>query len=80
MPVRKYYITYGSSEAFPYQGGYSIVHAKNRVEASQKHNKRFGFTKDGYGRYCSCYTEDEFNKNFPDGINVDQGLQEVVRW
>jgi hypothetical protein len=79
MPVRKYYITYGSSEAFPYQGGYSLVHAKNRIEACQKHNKRFGFTENGYGRYCRCYTEEEFKRDYPDGINVYQGLKEVVR-
>ena len=79
MLVKKYYITYGSSEAYPYQGGYSIVHARTMSEAIKKHDHRFGYTRNGNGRYCSCYTEEEFNKSYPDGINVYKGLQEVVR-
>ena len=77
--MEKFYITYGiSSEAQPYMGGYTVVNAETRGEAAQKHHRRYGFTKEGYGRYCSCYKEEEFIRDFPDGLNCGVGEWDVI--
>ena len=82
MPVNKYYFTYGSdSPNQPFRGGYSIVHASSRDGAIEQHDKKYGFIKNtNTSRYACCYTEDEFNKYFPDGINCGASLQEMLIW
>jgi hypothetical protein len=75
-----YYITYGShSENQPYNGGYTLIEADNKKEAIKKHHRRYGLLNGNIGRYCCCYTEEEFNEYFPDKTNCGRGLQSKIK-
>ena len=63
--IKRYFFTYGSVTEkeypfYPYKGGWSEVYATSLEEAIDKHHQKHGFTKDGYGRYCASYTEENF--------------------
>lgn len=58
--LSRYYITYGTSDNLPYQGGWTVIYAKDEDEARQKHIERYGLTEDGYARFAFSYTEEEF--------------------
>ncbi len=59
--MNRYYITYGTSDTQPYQGGWSVVYAESEAEARQKHAKRHGTTESGTLRFAFSYTEERFN-------------------
>jgi len=77
-----YFFTYGSDEPglMPFKGGWSIVIAKNRAEAIEKHIAKYGLTPDGFGRYAMEYSPDEFAKTsmFAKCDNLGAGLHEVI--
>ena len=60
--MSKFYITYGTDDVpnQPYKGGYSIVYAKHEGEARDLHQAKYGLSKNGLLRFCSCYTEKQF--------------------
>lgn len=61
--MKNYFISYGvDSDKQPYKCGYTKVKARTMSEAVKKHNHKYGYTKEGFGRYCSCYPENEFKE------------------
>ena len=76
---KPFYFTYGVDDCYPFKGGWTIVMAKDIVEAKQKYNQHFGLTIYGFGRYCTCYTEEAFMRTemYKNG-NWGQFLQFVL--
>jgi hypothetical protein len=62
METKKFVMTYGTSASFPYEGGYSLVYARNMETARAMHAKKYGYTKDGYLRFAFSYTAEESRK------------------
>lgn len=59
---QRFYFTFGTSEVYPYQGGWVEVYAPNKRSAIEKFNNKFGYTKDGFVRCCSYYSEKEMTE------------------
>lgn len=62
MKNERFVVTYGTSQTFPYEGGYSIVYAKDEKTAREMHAKKYGYAKDGCLRFAFCYTAEESEK------------------
>ena len=76
--MKNFYSTYGQSDVYPYEGGYTVIQAKDFWEAQKKHIRRYGYTIDGYARYCCIYHEEEFKELYPDGMNMGSGCHETI--
>ena len=59
---KPFYFSYGVANCYPFEGGWTIVWATDIVEAKQRYDQHFGLTSGGFGRYCTCYTEEEFTR------------------
>ena len=46
----------------PYNGGWTVVYAKDSDEARELHAAKYGYTKNGLGRYCTIYAEEDFKQ------------------
>lgn len=57
-----YFFSFGSAEYFPYQGGYVIVKARNRYEATEKFRKKFPDYQPGYLNCSFVYDENEWDE------------------
>lgn len=75
-----FFFTYGTDDnIMPFVGGWSVIYAETRNEAINKHHKKHGFTKDGFGRYAGDYDEEEFKKtNMRNNGNLGGFLQELI--
>lgn len=60
--LSKFYFTYGSDPgiAQPFAGGWTVVYATTEEDAKYIHEKVHGRSRDGFYRFCSCYSEENF--------------------
>lgn len=77
----RFFFTYGTDEAYPYQGGWSEVYAQNMDEAVAKFISRHGsrYPDSKIVNCASIYDEKEFvnSSMFVNG-NFGQSCQEVI--
>lgn len=76
----KFYFTYGSSETFPYQDGWTEVYAENMGQAQALFRAVHPDNKPGIINCSWIYTEEKFREGniFKDGHNFGQGCHEVI--
>lgn len=58
--MQKFYFTFGTSEHFPFQGGWVEVIAPNRLAAVRTFRERFPDRHDGIVNCSDIYTEEQF--------------------
>ncbi len=83
----KYYFTYGTSESFPYQNGWSVVMADSASEAvalfNLVHPPKHTVYPPGHGGIINCssiYSEADFEQTamYKNGDNFGAGCHEVI--
>lgn len=57
--MNTYYFTFGS-DGHPYVGGWVEIIAEDIDQAQEAFATRYGYNRQGFLRYCSCYTADRF--------------------
>lgn len=79
MKINNYYFTFGTSESFPFQGGWVIIKAPNMIAARKIFACYFPNTSDCLN--CSfVYTEEEFlfTKMYEEGHNMGAGCHLII--
>lgn len=66
--MANYYFSFGSSDRFPFQGGYLIVKANNKKEALEKYREKYPDRNPNCINCSFYYTEEQWNH-----IKVDMG-------
>ena len=74
-----FYFTFGSSEVYPYQNGWVEVYAPNKKEAIKKFTNKFGYSKDGFVRCCSYYSEKQMRETDMLNGNLGAFCHEVLK-
>lgn len=79
LPTHKFYFTFGTSERFPYQGGWVEVFAHDCDEAIQKFNENYGMIEKDVVNCSFIYSEKEFKKtSMFTGSNKGDKCHEVL--
>lgn len=58
--MNKYYFSFGSSKQFPYQGGYLVVHARDKIGAIAKYREHYPDVNDNLINCAFIYSEEEW--------------------
>lgn len=79
---KAFYFTFGSDPKMPYQGGWIVIYAENRVHAQSKFSDYFresAWIRPGTLAYAFDYTAEEFRKtNMWRTGNMGQYLHNVI--
>jgi len=84
--LKNHYITFGTDESMPYQGGWVIVRAVSLRQAQDKFIKRFGdsaMSVNGFINYCSAYDQRYYDGSVSEGGmfatgNMGKFLHEII--
>ena len=79
MQINNFYFTFGTDEAFPFQGGWVIVKAPDMMTARQIFMLYFPSVS-GYLNCAFVYSEEEFKKTkmYKDGENMGAGCHMII--
>lgn len=61
--IKNFYFTYGTSESYPFQGGWTKIEAFNRECAIQIFKALHPNIHEGIINCCDMYTEEEFRQS-----------------
>lgn len=75
----KYFFTFGTSEKFPYQGGWVEVHALSLKDAVEKFKASYPNRNKGIVNCADCYDENSFiAQGFLETGNLGAGCHTVI--
>ena len=79
--VNRYFYTFGSDPAFPYQNGWVGIHAASREDADYKFRARFPDQPghEGIMNYSFCYDENRWAAMDPENTWTGWRCYEVIR-
>lgn len=57
-----FFFTYGTSDVYPFEGGWTQISAETHSDACDIHKRKFGLLDGGTGRFAFSYTEEMWAK------------------
>ncbi len=76
--MERFYFTFGSSEHFPYQGGWVEVFAPSRRLAVKTFRAHFPDRNEGIVNCSDIYTEEQFQKTEMVNSNLGAACHEIL--
>lgn len=78
--MEKYYFTYGTSDSYPYNGGWTEVYADDKKQAIALFRAVHPDVKEGIINCASIYTENAFlDTEMSDDANFGERCHEAIR-
>lgn len=74
----KYYFTFGTSERFPFRGGWVEVLAPDRAAAVRTFRARYPDVNEGIVNCSDIYTSDQFSRSGMVHGNLGAGCHETL--